>query len=101
MSGSDERPTVVEDGKVLLPAYMINKVTVVHSRFSDTTKCDYPDCNEDDEYLVCIGPKARLSTLQVLCCEIHLRWATEKVYENWTNLKVGIKKYYERTAETT
>ena len=100
MSGSDERPTVVKNGKVLLPAHMINKVTVVRNRFSDTTICQHSDCDEDDAYLVCIGPKAKLSTLEIICCETHLKWATEKVFEKWTNLGPSIKKYYERLKES-
>ena len=95
MSGVDERPPIVEeDGNVLLPLHMRGKVTVVRNRFSDTTKCEHSDCNEDDAYLICIGPKARLSTLLILSCKTHLNWAIEKVYESWTELSPSQKRYY-------
>ena len=72
MSGLDEKPSMIRNGKVFLPLHMRNKVTVVHKRFTNTTMCRHPECTADDEYLVCIGPKAKLSTLEIVCCEEHL-----------------------------
>lgn len=94
MSGSEERPPGIVDGIIFIPAYMQGKVNVVHSRISRISKCDNPNCNEGDEYLICIGRKARMSTLRAICCETHLRWAIEKVYEEWTSLNPSRKRYY-------
>lgn len=95
MSGIDEKPSIIRNGKVFLPLHMRNKVTVVHKRFTNTTICRHLDCVKDDEYMVYIGPKAKFSTLEIVCCEEHLKWAVEKVYETWTNLHPKMKKYYE------
>lgn len=63
------------------------KINIVPGRVTEISKCCIKSCNNKDEFFICVGSEARLSTLVAFVCRKHINYAVIKIFNGTWRLE--------------